>query len=80
MAPRAAEPRPAYRVVCYELSGEGERVVMDATGEGFIAATGEISGGRLRGELLSAGSGELQAHLALRIAGDELLAGFIAGR
>jgi hypothetical protein len=69
-----------YRVLCYELSDSGERVVMDATGEGFIATTGAISGGRLRGELLSAGSEELQAQLALRIASDELLAGFIAGR
>lgn len=37
MAARAASPHTRYRVVCYELSGSGERVVMDATGEGFIA-------------------------------------------
>lgn len=80
MAARAASPHTRYRVVCYELSGSGERVVMDATGEGFIAAAGAISAGLLRGELLSAGSEELQAHLALRIANDEQLAGFIAGR
>lgn len=80
MAARAANPDTRYRVLCYELSGEGEAVVMDATGEGFIAATGAISAGRLRGELASAGTAELQAHLALRIASDEQLAGFIAGR
>jgi len=80
MAARAASPDTRYRVVCYELCGEGEVVVMDATGEGFIAATGAISAGRLRGELLSAGTAELQAHLALRIASDEQLAGFIASR
>lgn len=70
----------SYRVLCYELCGSEQRVVMDATGEGFIAATGTISAGRLRGELLSAGGEELQAHLALRIASDEQLNRFIAGR
>jgi hypothetical protein len=70
----------SYRVLCYELCGSEQRVVMDATGEGFIAATGAISAGRLRGELLSAGGEELQAHLALRIASDEQLNRFIAGR
>jgi hypothetical protein len=80
IAARAASPDTRYRVVCYELSGEEERVVMDATGDGFIAAAGVISAGRLRGELLSAGTEELQAHLALQIASDEQLAGFIAPR
>lgn len=80
MAAHAGGPDTRYRVVCYELSGSDERVVMDAIGEGFIAATGAISAGRLRGELLSAGTAELQAHLALQIASDERLAGFIAGR
>lgn len=80
MAERAPSPSPRYRVVCYELRGEGQQVVMDATGEGFIAAAGVISAGRLRGELMSAGTEELQAHLALQIASDEQLAGLIAGR
>lgn len=48
---------------------------MDATGAGFIAASGVISAGRLKGELVSAGPQELQAHLALRIASDDRLAG-----
>ena len=80
MAEHKASPDTRYRVVCYELCGEEEQVVMDATGDGFIAAAGTISAGRLRGDLLSAGTEELQAHLALRIASDEQLAGFIAGR
>lgn len=80
MASHAANPHTQYRIVCYERSGSEERVVMDESGEGFIAAVGTISAGRLRGELLSAGSEELQAHLALRIASDEQLARFIAGR
>jgi hypothetical protein len=80
MASHAPGSGTQYRIVCYERSGSGERVVMDELGEGFIAAIGTISAGRLRGELLSAGSEELQAHLALRIASDEQLARFIAGR
>lgn len=80
MAASAASPDARYRVLCYELVGAEAQVVMDATGDGFIAATGVISAGRLRGELLSAGTAELQAQLALRIAGDEQLAGFIAPR
>ena len=80
MAECAASPDTRYRVVCYQLQGEHEQVVMDATGDGFIAATGVILTGRLRGELLSAGTEELQAHLALQIASDDQLAGFIAGR
>lgn len=80
MAARKTSTDARYRLLCYELSGSEERMVIDATGEGFIVATGAISAGRLRGELLSAGSEELQAHLALRIASDEQLARFIAGR
>ena len=77
---RAASTDLRYRVVCYELRGDLQQVVMDATGDGFIAATGVIAAGRLRGELVSAGSEDLQTHLALRIANDEQLARFIAGR
>jgi hypothetical protein len=74
MAERAARPDLRYRVVCYELSGYREQLVMDATGAGFIAATGVLSAGRLKGELMSAGPRELQLHLALRIASDDQLA------
>jgi hypothetical protein len=76
MAEHTASPDLRYRVVCYELQGDRQRVVMDATGSGFIAATGVILAGRLRGELASAGPQELQAHLALRIASDDQLAGY----
>ena len=46
---QAARARPRYRVLCYELSATGESVIMDATGEGFIAAAGTIADGSLRG-------------------------------
>jgi hypothetical protein len=75
MAEHTASPHPRYRVVCYELQGDRQQLVMDATGAGLIAATGVISAGRLKGELGSAGPQELQAHLALRIASDDQLAG-----
>jgi hypothetical protein len=64
-----------YRGVRSELQGQSQQVVMDASGAGFIAATGVISAGRLQGELVSAGTQELQAHLALQIASDDQLAG-----
>ena len=35
-------PRVHYRVVAYELRAGTETIVMDSTGEGFIAATGTI--------------------------------------
>jgi hypothetical protein len=75
MAARTPRPHPRYRVVCYELRGDHQQVVMDATGAGFVAATGVITAGRLQGELVSAGPPELQAHLALRIASDDQLSG-----
>ena len=74
MAERVASPALRHRVVCYELSGDHEQVVMDATGAGFIAATGVLWTGRLKGELVNAGPHELQVRLALRIASDERLA------
>ena len=72
---RTPGSRPRYRVVCYELAGGRESVVMEATGEGFVAATGTMSGGRMRGELSGAGPSELQAHIALMIANHEQLVG-----
>ena len=70
---RTATPARRYRVVCYDLEGNHQQVVMDATGAGFVAAVGTIDDGVLRGELSSAGPHELQAHLALAIANDEQL-------
>lgn len=70
-----AQPGHRYRVVCYELSGEREEVVIDATGAGFIAATATIQAGVMDGELASAGPQALQEHIALMIANDDQIAG-----
>jgi hypothetical protein len=60
-----------YRVVCYEeLAGAGWRVLLDATGEGYVAAVGTISGSTLTGEIAGAGPRATQAHLELLIASD----------
>ncbi len=75
MAKPRRTPSSRYRVVCYELLGGRESIVMDATGEGFVAATGSISSGTMRGELSGAGPPELQAHIALMIANDDQLLG-----
>jgi len=70
-ARRKRPPRPPrYRVVAYELSGEQARLVMDATGAGFVAATGTIAQGRMRAQVGSAGPPGLQAHIALLIANE----------
>jgi hypothetical protein len=69
-----AGPKPRYRVVCYELIGENSNVIMDDTSEGFIAATGTITRGVMTAELLTAGPNDVQAHLAITIADDKLLA------
>ncbi len=61
-------------MICYELLGERSHLIMDDTGEGFIAATGTITNGTMSGELVSAGPHELQIHLALTIANDDQLA------
>jgi len=67
-------PKRRYRVVCYELIGENSNVIMDDTSEGFIAATGTITHGVMTAELLTAGPHDVQAHLAITIGDDELLA------
>lgn len=48
---------------------------MDATGAGFVVATGTIEAGVMDSELASAGPQALQEHIALMIANDEQLAG-----
>jgi len=69
-----ARPQPRYRVVCYELTGQESHVIMDDTSQGFIAATGTITRGVMTAELLTAGPHDVQAHLAITIANDDLLA------
>ena len=68
-----ANPRARYRVICFELTEDGETVIIDSTDDGFIAATGSIHDDVLEAELAHAGPYELQAHLALMIANDEQL-------
>lgn len=74
MSAKKDRARPRYRVVCYERAPEGERVLMDATGEGFIAAAGTISGGRMAGEIGRGGPEDVQEHIALLIARDSGIA------
>jgi hypothetical protein len=68
-------PRPRYQVICYEITSEERKLIMDSTSEGFIAATGSITSGVLDAELSHAGPRDLQAHLALMIGNDEQLLG-----
>jgi hypothetical protein len=77
MTDQQSSPRPKrrYQVICYEITGEQRRLIMDSTDQGFIAATGSINRGVLDGELSHAGPRELQAHLALTIANDKQLLG-----
>jgi hypothetical protein len=82
MSDPAPPPRPGrrYQVTCYEITGEERKLIMDSISEGFIAATGSISGGVLNAELSHAGPHELQAHLALMIGNDKQLLGEHAPR
>jgi hypothetical protein len=58
-----------YRVVAYELRAGTETVVMDSTGEGFIAATGTIiRTGHMTIEVGSGGPQLIQEHLAQLVA------------
>lgn len=69
-------PRPLpeirYRIVCYELEGEQQTVIFDATARGFIAVTGTIADdGTMHGEGTHAGPLTLGRRLARLIANDE---------
>jgi hypothetical protein len=77
MPQRNAPPRltPRYRVICYELVGERQELLIDSTDQGFVLATGAIVNGVMEGELAHAGPRDLQAHLALMIGNDEQLHG-----
>jgi ATP-dependent protease HslVU (ClpYQ) peptidase subunit len=58
-----------YRFVAYELHADAETVVMDSTGDGFIAATGTIiHAGHMTVEIGSGGPTLIQEHLADLIA------------
>lgn len=36
------KPELRYRIVCYELEGDTETVILDATARAFIAVTGTL--------------------------------------
>jgi hypothetical protein len=63
-------PETCYRIVCYEIEGDQQTVILDATARGFIAVTGTI-----RGEGTPAGPLALRRRLARLIADDKQLAG-----
>jgi hypothetical protein len=69
-------PETRYRIVCYELEGDQQTVILDATARRFIAVTGTITeDGTMRGEGTHAGPVALRRRLARLIAEDEQLAG-----
>lgn len=63
---RTQAPTPIrYRLIAYELRGDIETVVMDSTGDGFVAATGAIiETGRMTVEIGGGGPQPIQQHLA----------------
>ena len=76
----APTPRPLpetrYRIVCYELQDDQQKVILDATAQGFIAVTGTIAeNSTMHGEGTHAGPLTLRRRLARLIADDEQLAG-----
>jgi hypothetical protein len=68
-------PELRYRIVCHELEGDQQTVILDATAQGFIAVTGTIDeNNTMRGEGTHAGPLPLLRRLARLIADDEQLA------
>lgn len=63
---RAPAPTPIrYRLIAYELRGDIETVVMDSTGDGFVAATGAIiETGRMTVEIGGGGPQPIQQQRA----------------
>jgi hypothetical protein len=63
-----------YRIVCYELDGENQTVILDTTARGFIAVTGTIDeNGTMHGRGTQAGPIALRRRLAALITDDEHL-------
>jgi hypothetical protein len=72
----ATELNKEHRIVCYELEGDKQTVILDATARGFIAVTGTIDeNNTMRGEGTNARPLPLLRRLARLIADDEQLAG-----
>jgi hypothetical protein len=71
--PEPTEPR--YRIVCYELDGDNQTVILDSTARAFIAVTGTLDeNGTMHGSGTHAGPLPLLKRIAKLIADDERLA------
>ncbi len=71
--PEAPELR--YRIVCFELEGDTETVILDTTARAFIAVTGTLDDrGTMRGEGTHAGPRPLLMRIVLLIGEGEYLA------
>jgi len=69
-------PGLRYRIVCDELDGENETVILGTTGRAFIAVTGTLGeDGTMHGAGTHAGPLPLLKRIARLIAEDEQLAG-----
>ena len=67
---------PHYRIVCHELEGARETVILDTTARAFIAVTGTLDeNGTMHGAGTHAGPLPLLKRIARLIAEDEQLAG-----
>jgi hypothetical protein len=68
-------PELRYRIVCYELEGDTETVILDAIADAVIAATGTLDeNGTIRGQGTNAGPLPLLKRIARMIAEDDQLA------
>lgn len=64
-----------YRIVCYELDGDQQTKILDATARAFIAVTGTLDeNGTMHGNGTHAGPLPLLRRIARLIADDEQLA------
>ncbi len=68
-------PELSYRIVCYELEGDAETVILDTTARAFIAITGTLDeNGTMHGAGTHAGPLPVLKRIAGLIADDEQLA------
>ena len=69
-------PELRYRIVCYELDGDNQTVILDSTARAFIAVTGTLDeNGTMHGAGTHAGPLPLLKRIVRLIAEDEQLAG-----
>ncbi len=68
-------PELRYLIVCYELDGDDETVILDSTARAFIAVAGTLDqDGAMHGAGTHAGQRSLRKRIARMIADDEQLA------